>query len=93
MTKIATLLWGNRKPADLYWRPSAADLPLRFIPVCSRSPGWGGAEGHVQDHAPALAQVDRVYACGAPAMIESARAHYAALPPRHLLSDAFLPSS
>lgn len=88
-----TLLWGNRQPAEHYWRPPPGELPLRFLPVCSRASGWGGLEGHVQQHAPA--QVDRVHACGAPAMIESSRALYQlrGLPNRHFHADAFVAST
>lgn len=86
-----TLLWGNRTAADHYWQPS--DPRVRFIPVCSREPGFAGAKGHVQDHAPVSA--DRVFACGAPAMIDAARALYLGrgLPARHFHSDAFVAST
>jgi len=78
------LYWGGRRRQDLYRHDEllalAAELPwLRYTPVLSR-PGeacdWQGATGHVQQ------QVLRdfidlrdfeVYACGSPAMIDSAR--------------------
>jgi CDP-4-dehydro-6-deoxyglucose reductase len=89
------LFWGNRQAADFYWTPSAGDLPLQFTPVCSREPGWTGAQGHVQDQALAGALPDRVYACGNPAMIDAARARFLAqgLPSRHFHSDAFVAST
>ena len=99
--RSASLYWGNRVAADLYWTP--ADLPahaprLRHVPVLSRADAaWGGARGHVQQ---ALLQRPQpwaettVYACGSAAMIEAARAELAlaGLPPRRFLSDAFVSS-
>ncbi|MBN8504389.1 MAG: 2Fe-2S iron-sulfur cluster binding domain-containing protein [Burkholderiales bacterium] len=87
-----TLLWGNRQSSDLYVQPAPQPW-LHFVPVCSRDPAWTGAHGHVQQHAPA--QADRVFACGNPAMIESARALYLShgLPPRHFHADAFVAST
>lgn len=78
------LYWGGRRRQDLYRHDEllalAAELPwLRYTPVLSRPDeacGWQGATGHVQQ------QVLRdfidlrdfeVYACGSPAMIDSAR--------------------
>ena len=68
--------------------------PLQFTPVCSREPGWAGAQGHVQDQALPDALPDRVYACGNPAMIDAARARFLTrgLPSRHFHSDAFVAS-
>lgn len=88
------LYWGNRLAEDLYWTPPA--LPgLQFTPVCSREPGWDGAQGHVQQHALAGDLPDRVFACGSPAMIDAARAAYLdrGLAARHFHSDAFVSSS
>jgi CDP-4-dehydro-6-deoxyglucose reductase, E3 len=89
------LFWGNRRVSDFYWAPSAGELPLQFTPVCSREPGWAGAQGHVQDQALADALPDRVYACGNPAMIDAARARFLTrgLPSRHFHSDAFVAST
>jgi CDP-4-dehydro-6-deoxyglucose reductase len=89
------LYWGGRHPADLFWQPPAG---LDFVPVLSRADvGWTGARGHVQDVLLA-AGIDpaatRVYACGSPAMIDSARAALAAagLAERDFHSDAFVSS-
>ncbi len=89
------LFWGNRQAADFYWMPVAGALPLQFTPVCSREPGWSGAQGHVQDLALAGALPDRVFACGNPAMIDAARAGFIdlGLAPHHFHSDAFVSSS
>jgi len=89
------LFWGNRRATDFYWTPAAGELPLQFTPVCSREPGWSGAQGHVQQHSMAGRLPDRVYACGNPAMIDAARDAFLGrgLAPRHFHSDAFVSSS
>lgn len=93
------LLWGGRHPADLYWQPEPGDSSLRYTPVLSRaSADWTGARGHVQDVLLSEPQDwDRtvVYACGASAMIEGARAalEAAGLPAKRFFSDAFVSSS
>ena len=68
------------------------------MPVLSRADeSWSGARGHVQDVL--LAQGGdlsntQVYACGSPAMIDSAQAALTAagLPSRAFYSDAFVSS-
>jgi CDP-4-dehydro-6-deoxyglucose reductase, E3 len=99
----ATLYWGGRRPADLYmdaWvRERLADMPnLRYVPVISNAlpeDNWTGRTGFVhkaviEDH-PQLAG-HQVYACGAPIVVDSARAEYSAqcgLPPEDFFADAF----
>ena len=98
-----SLFWGNRTEDDLYCSPESLPLPahvppLHYTPVLSRAgAGWAGARGHVQRvllqrSFPWAETV--VYACGSPAMIDSARADLtqAGLPVRRFLSDAFVSS-
>lgn len=93
------LLWGGRRPEDLYCEPAPEGLELEYVPVLSRAgPAWAGARGHVQDRL-----LDRrpdwdrisVYACGSEAMIEDARRTLLAsgLEARRFQSDAFVSSS
>jgi CDP-4-dehydro-6-deoxyglucose reductase len=92
------LLWGGRSLSDIYWLPELPDLPLVFTPVLSRpDSAWAGARGYVQQELLATQNDWRrtvVYACGAMAMIESARAMFEAtgLPVRQFHSDAFVSS-
>ena len=102
-TRPATLYWGGRRPQDLYldsWvRERLADMPhLRYVPVVSDAlpeDGWSGRTGFVHqavlDVFAALSG-HQVYACGAPIVVESARAAYTAqrgLPPEEFFADAF----
>jgi CDP-4-dehydro-6-deoxyglucose reductase, E3 len=93
------LFWGARHARDLFWKPDFPGLGLRYVPVVSRpAAGWPVHRGHVQDvllrEEPDLSNA-QVYACGSPAMIDSARQRLAAagLAPRRFLADAFTPSS
>ena len=102
-TRPATLYWGGRRPQDLYldsWvRERLADMPhLRYVPVVSDAlpeDGWSGRTGFV--HQAVLDDFadlsgHQVYACGAPIVVESARAAYTAqrsLPPEEFFADAF----
>ena len=102
-TRAATLYWGGRRPQDLYldsWvRERLADMPhLRYVPVVSDAlpeDGWSGRTGFV--HQAVLDDFadlsgHQVYACGAPIVVESARAAYTAqrgLPPEEFFADAF----
>ena len=104
MTRPATLYWGGRRPADLYldaWvRQRLAQMPnLRYVPVLSDAlpeDGWQGRTGFV--HAAVLQDTPdlsgfEVYACGAPIVIDSARAAYidqAGLPAEAFHADAFI---
>jgi Na+-transporting NADH:ubiquinone oxidoreductase subunit F len=78
----ATLFFGARRPADLYYLERLRDLERRlpgfeFIPTLSRpaqEDSWPGERGRVTDlilkRVPDRAPLD-VYLCGAPAMVES----------------------
>jgi CDP-4-dehydro-6-deoxyglucose reductase len=98
------LYWGARSLKDLYM----AELPLQwlaehpnfsFIPVLSNpQPGdqWAGRTGLV--HEAVLADFAalsdyQVYACGAPAMVDSARASFVTsrkLPEDEFFADSFV---
>ena len=102
-TRPATLYWGGRRPQDLYldsWvRERLADMPhLRYVPVVSDAlpeDGWSGRTGFV--HQAVLDDFadlsgHQVYACGAPIVVESARAAYTAqrgLSPEEFFAGAF----
>ena len=99
-----TLYWGCRAKQDLYMldlpQQWAAENPgLRFVPVLSEpqaEDAWSGRTGFVhraviQDF-PDLSS-HQVYACGAPVMVESARADFVAqckLPEEEFFADSFL---
>jgi CDP-4-dehydro-6-deoxyglucose reductase, E3 len=99
----ATLYWGGRRPGDLYmdaWvRARLAEMPnLRYVPVVSNAlpeDDWQGRTGFVhkavmQDF-PDLSG-HQVYACGAPIVVDSARAEYIAqcrLPAEEFFADSF----
>jgi len=103
ITRPATLYWGGRRPGDLYmdaWvRERLADMPqLCYVPVVSDAlpeDGWSGRTGFV--HQAVLDDFadlsgHQVYACGAPIVVDSARAAYSAqrgLPPDEFFADAF----
>jgi len=97
------LYWGCRARKDLYQdrlpRRWATEQPnFRYIPVLSEpaaDDGWTGRTGFVHravmDDFPDLSG-HQVYACGAPAMVESARADFTArcgLPADEFFADAF----
>ncbi len=103
ITRPATLYWGGRRPADLYlddWLKSKlTEMPqLRYVPVISDAlpeDAWSGRTGFVhravlQDF-PDLSAY-QVYACGAPIVVDSARAAYleAGLPEEEFYADAFI---
>jgi len=99
----AVLYWGGRRPQDLYmgdWvAAQCAEMPnLQYVPVVSEAlpeDGWQGRTGFV--HRAVLQDFPdlsghQVYACGAPIVVESARADYtgqAGLPPEEFFADAF----
>lgn len=102
VTRPMEVYWGARNRAGLYlpdlpagW--AAAHRRIRYVPVLSDATpadAWTGRSGLVhravlEDH-PDLAAY-QVYACGAPAMIDAARADFAAhgLPPEEFFADAF----
>ncbi|MEY2659083.1 MAG: CDP-6-deoxy-L-threo-D-glycero-4-hexulose-3-dehydrase reductase [Pseudomonadota bacterium] len=98
-----TLYWGGRRPSDLYlddWvQAQLPDMPqLRYVPVVSdalNEDGWRGRTGFVhravlQDF-PDLSD-HQVYACGAPIVVDSARADFtsqAGLPIEEFFADSF----
>jgi len=102
-TRKSVLYWGGRRPADLYMsemaRQWAETLPwFSFVPVISDAlpeDGWTGRGGFV--HQAVLEDYSdmsgvQVYACGAPAMVESARRDFtqqAGLPEDEFYADAF----
>ncbi|WP_295854812.1 CDP-6-deoxy-delta-3,4-glucoseen reductase, partial [uncultured Xylophilus sp.] len=102
-TRPVAVYWGGRRPADLYlhdWMlQKAAEMPhLQYVPVVSNAlpeDGWTGRTGFV--HQAVLDDVadlsgHQVYACGAPIVVDSARAAYTAqrgLPDEEFFADAF----
>jgi len=102
MTRPMAIYWGARNRAGLYLPDLPADWAaahghIRYIPVLSDATpldAWQGRSGLVhcavlEDHADLAAH--QVYACGAPAMIDAARAEFVAhgLPPEEFFADAF----
>ncbi len=103
ITRPATLYWGGRRPSDLYmdeWvRARMAEMPtLAYVPVVSDAlpeDAWSGRTGFV--HRAVLQDFPdlsghQVYACGAPVVVDSARADYtrlAGLSADEFYADAF----
>ncbi|HJW57955.1 MAG TPA: 2Fe-2S iron-sulfur cluster-binding protein [Burkholderiaceae bacterium] len=96
--KSVTVLWGGRRPEDLYLNIANISGFHTYIPVLSRpDKNWSGANGYVHD---VLMDTDpdlknaAVYACGSDAMIHSAKTRLvqAGLPAKRFYSDAFLSS-
>jgi CDP-4-dehydro-6-deoxyglucose reductase len=103
ITRPVTLYWGGRRPGDLYmdaWvRERAAEMPhLTYVPVISNAlpeDNWTGRTGFVhravlEDFADLSGH--QVYACGAPIVVDSARAEYSAqggLPADEFYADSF----
>jgi len=102
ITRPIALYWGARNRAGLYlpelpqaW--AGAHANIRYLPVLSDATAddaWEGRAGLVhkavlEDH-PDLSGY-QVYACGAPAMIDAARAEFAAagLPAEEFFADSF----
>ena len=103
ITRPAVLYWGGRRPADLYMNEwvlaKVAEMPhLKYIPVVSDAlpeDNWSGRTGFVHqavlEDLPDLSAY-QVYACGAPIVVDSARAEYSALaglPPEEFYADSF----
>ena len=103
MQRPAVLYWGGRRPDDLYmidWvLAKVAEMPhLRFVPVVSNAlpeDHWTGRTGFVHkavlEDFPDLSKY-QVYACGAPIVVESAKADFSAmagLPDEEFFADAF----
>ena len=104
ITRPAVLYWGGRRLHDLYmdaWvKACVAEMPtLTYVPVISDAPpedGWHGRDGFV--HRAVMADFPdmsghQVYACGAPIVIDSARAEFIAqckLPEDEFYADSFI---
>ncbi|MGH8805621.1 MAG: CDP-6-deoxy-delta-3,4-glucoseen reductase [Polaromonas sp.] len=103
ITRPTVLYWGGRRPADLYmndWALSkVAEMPnLSYVPVISDAlpeDHWTGRTGFVHkavlEDFPDLS-AHQIYACGAPIVVESARADYSALaglPAEEFYADPF----
>jgi CDP-4-dehydro-6-deoxyglucose reductase len=99
----AVLYWGGRRPLDLYMHDwvlaKLAEMPqLRYVPVVSDAlpeDDWTGRTGFVHQavlqDTPDLSGY-QVYACGAPIVVDSARAAYtgqAGLPDEEFYADSF----
>ena len=102
MERPITVYWGCRARRDLYMldAPQRWSHPdLRFVPVLSDPTPecrWDGRTGFVHravmEDFPDLSG-RQVYACGAPAMVDAARADFGAqcgLPPEEFYADSFL---
>lgn len=103
-TERAMLLyWGGRRPKDLYMQSLceewARTVPnFKYVPVISDvlpEDGWSGRTGFVHravmEDLPDLSGY-QVYACGAPAMVDSAKREFVAqchLPEQEFYADAF----
>ena len=103
-TRAATLYWGGRRPADLYMNDwvlaQVAAMPnLRYIPVVSNAlpeDAWAGRTGFV--HQAVVADfadlsAHQIYACGAPIVVDSARADFVKLcklPEDEFYADSFI---
>lgn len=103
MTRPMYVYWGGRRPQDLYQRDLCETWVgthphIRFVPVVSDArpeDAWEGRTGFVH-HAvmedfPDLADFE-VYACGAPVMVDAARADFVRecqLHPDLFFADAF----
>jgi CDP-4-dehydro-6-deoxyglucose reductase, E3 len=103
INRPAALYWGGRRPEDLYlddWvRARLVEMPqLQYVPVISNAlpeDNWTGRTGFVHravlEDFPDLSG-HQVYACGAPIVVDSARADYSALarlPPEEFFADSF----
>ncbi|MDO9260261.1 MAG: CDP-6-deoxy-delta-3,4-glucoseen reductase, partial [Polaromonas sp.] len=103
ITRPAVLYWGGRRPADLYMNDwvmaKVAEMPnLTYVPVISNAlpeDNWTGRTGFVHksvlEDFPDLSG-HQVYACGAPIVVDSARADYSAiggLPAEEFYADSF----
>lgn len=99
-----TLYWGGRRPRDLYQHALCeqwvAEVPgFSYVPVVSEAlpdDAWTGRTGFVHravmQDLPDLSGY-QVYACGAPIVVDSARADFTAqcgLPEDEFFADAFI---
>jgi CDP-4-dehydro-6-deoxyglucose reductase len=103
--RAAVFYWGGRSKSDLYLLSTALSWNhpnVRVVPVLSRPTAecqWFGVTGLV--HRAVMADFPdlsghQVYACGSPAMVESARADFVSrcrLPKDEFFADSFLTQS
>jgi CDP-4-dehydro-6-deoxyglucose reductase len=101
ITRPCRLYWGGLRPVELYiqdWMLARrANAQPTYVPVVDALPedGWTGRTGFV--HQAVLQDLPdlsghQVYACGAPIVVDSARAAYSAergLPPDEFFADSF----
>ncbi len=98
LPKSTTVFWGGRRSSDFYWDMEKVPGRFNFVPVLSRPEAhWNGAMGYVQDvflNGKRDLKNTVVYACGSPAMINSAKSLLIdhGLPAEHFFSDAFVSS-
>jgi CDP-4-dehydro-6-deoxyglucose reductase, E3 len=104
ITRPAALYWGGRRPADLYMNDwvlaQVAAMPnLRYVPVVSNAlpeDAWTGRTGFVHQAVVAdFADLSehQIYACGAPIVVDSARADFVKLcklPEDEFYADSFI---
>jgi CDP-4-dehydro-6-deoxyglucose reductase, E3 len=104
ISRPATLYWGGRRPADLYmneWvQAQLVAMPnLSYVPVVSNAlpeDEWTGRTGFV--HQAVVADfpdlsAHQVYACGAPIVVDSAKADFVKLcklPEDEFYADSFI---
>jgi CDP-4-dehydro-6-deoxyglucose reductase len=104
ISRPATLYWGGRRPADLYmneWvQAQLVAMPnLSYVPVVSNAlpeDEWTGRTGFV--HQAVIADfpdlsAHQVYACGAPIVVDSAKADFVKLcklPEDEFYADSFI---
>jgi CDP-4-dehydro-6-deoxyglucose reductase len=104
ITRPAALYWGGRRPADVYMNDwvlaQVAVMPnLRYVPVVSNAlpeDAWTGRTGFV--HQAVMADfadlsAHQVYACGAPIVVDSAKADFVKLcqlPADEFYADSFI---
>jgi CDP-4-dehydro-6-deoxyglucose reductase, E3 len=97
-TKDISLFWGNREQKDFVWSPNFKKIHVNFYPVISKEgSNWCGEIGYVQDVALRVINNIKevnVYACGASAMIDSAKPGFigAGLSEKDFYADKFLKS-
>jgi CDP-4-dehydro-6-deoxyglucose reductase len=101
--RAVTLYWGGRRPQDLYQHSLCEEwaqrLPwFKYVPVISNATPedyWHGRTGFVHRavmHDFADLSQHQVYACGAPIVVDSARAEFVAhchLPADEFFADSF----
>jgi CDP-4-dehydro-6-deoxyglucose reductase, E3 len=103
INRPAVLYWGGRRPEDLYMHDwvmaKVAEMPnLTYIPVISNATAedaWTGRTGFV--HQAVMQDLPdlsghQVYACGAPIVVDSAKADYigqCGLPEDEFFADSF----